>query len=405
MVHVPKTTNLLDAYKVKHRQLNAFPFYDPRYTHHFPPFGFGTVTMMMRDARIRFGLGMIKGPIYSYTKFFTQEESEDMEINQAIIDMEYHYAYKVETDNKDLEKFVLENLNAFWEDGLMKALRCLEWGYSPNQVIYERDERDGSIRYKTLDAFQPLTCKPVSKANKLIGIYIRSTDKFIPLPKSALFVHQREYNNFTGESRLLGAHIPWHETWQLGGARDIRRLWYYKNAYDSGTMYFPEGSVTDDYGNTKSNANIAVEIMEATQTGSYRVLPKPQGNKNDKTWDYESPKANTTPDGILEYPLDLRCEILEGLGIPREVVESNGSSGFGSSSGRNIPRMAFIASLSTIVSEVLTDFNNQILKPLCAINQKKGYYRLVRIIPKRPVKLTEDLSDPSNISAPKQSAT
>lgn len=406
MAHEVKSVDLLQAYKTRYRQLNAFPFHDPRYTHHFPPFGFGTVSMMLRDARIKFGLGMIKGPLYSYTKFFTEEESEDLEINQAIIEMEYHYAYKVEAKSEATEKFIIKNLNRFWEDGLMKALRCIEWGYSPNQVIYKRDPISNLVMYKTMVAYNSIQAKPVSKANEMIGIFIRTTNKFLPFPKAAVFVHQRESNNFTGESRLLGCHIPWHETWQLGGARDIRRLWYYKNAYDSGTMYFPEGSVTDEYGNTKSNADIAVEIMEATQTGSYRVLPKPQGTKNDKTWDYESPKANTTPDGILEYPQDLRCEILEGLGIPREVVESNGSTGFGSSSGRNIPRMAFIASLCTIVSETLTDFRNQILDPLIKANGLDPDYEMSRIIPKRPLDnmMGED-QNPSNVSAPSSSAT
>jgi hypothetical protein len=403
MVHVPKQTDLLAAVKSRHNQLNSFPFYDPRYSHHFPPFGFGTVSMMLRDARISFGLGMIKGPIYSYTKFFTAKESEDLEINQAIIEMEYHYAYKVEAASPDTEKFVIENLNKFWEDGLMKALQCLEWGFSPNQVIYKRDEFTGNIIYNTLDYYSPIHCRPVSKNNELVGVFIRQTNKFIPLPKSCSFVHQREKNNFTGQSRLLGCHIPWHETWQLGGARDIRRLWYYKCAYDAGTLYFPNGSVTDEFGNTKDNAEIAVELMEATQTGSYRVLPKPEGSKNDKTWDFEAPKANTTPDGILEYPQDLRCEVLEGLGIPREVVEANGSSGFGSSSGRNIPRMAFIASLCSIVSETLTDFDKQILRPLVKINGLNPRYKLSRIIPKRPLKI--DNENPSNVSAPSQSAT
>lgn len=375
--------DLLRTYRIKYRQFQTAPYYDPRYAHHFPFFGFGTIQMMLRDSRIRFGLGLLKGPIYAYTKFFSSEEAEDPAINQAIIDLEYFFSHKVECEDKRTEQFILDTLNHFWEDGLTKALLCIEWGYSPNQVIYKRNGK-GEIEYSTLMPYSPLIGRPVTKANKLIGIHLKTTEKYIPIPKSAVFVHQREYSQFTGQSRLLGCHIPWHETWQMGGARDIRRMWYFKNSYDSGTMYFPEGSVTDEHGNTRSNAEVAMEIMDTTQTGSYRVLPKPTGSKNEKSWDYESPKSNTTPDGLLEYPQDLRCEILEGLGIPREVVESNGSSGFGSSSGRKVPMLAYIASLVPVVTETTQDFCNQILNPLLKVNGMNPEYKISRIIPKVP---------------------
>lgn len=395
MAHRNKVVDLLETYKVKYRQLNGMPYYDPRYSHHFPFFGFGTVEMMMRDSRIRFGLGLIKGPIYSYTKFFSTEESNDPQINDAIIDLEYFYSHKVEAADKVVEKFVIDTLNDFWADGLYKALRSIEWGFSPNQVMYHRDPFDGLIKYKTMQSYSPNIARPVTCKDKLIGIHIRDKEKYIPCPKSVVFVHQREYSQFTGQSRLLGCHIPWHETWQMGGARDIRRMWFYKNAYDSGTLYFPEGSVNDpDTGRTVSNLEVALEIMDATQTGSYRVLPKPEGGRNDKTWDFEPPKGATTPDGLMDYPNDLRNEILEGMGIPREVVESNGSTGFGSSSGRKVPMLAYIGSLSPIVTETITDFRQQILNPLLIANGMKPNYRISRIVPKRSVPETNDPNRP-----------
>lgn len=380
-----KTVDLFHTYRVRNRHFHAAPYYDPRYAHHFPFFGFGTVEMMMRDSRIKFALNVIKGPIYAYTKFFSSQDADDPAVNQAIIDLEYYYSHKVSASNQDTEDFILKVLNRFWEDGLTKALKCIEWGYSPNQVVYERDI-DGKVIYKTLMSYSPLVARPVSLKNKLTGIHFKTVNKYIPIPKSSVFVHQREYSQFTGQSRLLGAHIPWHETWQIGGARDIRRIWYYRNSYDSGTLYFPEGSITDEStGETRTNAEIAMEIMEATQTGSYRVLPKPPGSKNtEKSWDYEAPKAHTTPDGILEYPQDLRSEILEGMGIPREVIESAGSSGFGSATGRKVPMLVFISSLMPIVTETLADFRSQILNPLLKANQLSLDYEISRIIPKIP---------------------
>lgn len=383
MAHGNKPVDLLQIYKTRYRQFATVPYYDPRYSHHFPFFGFGTIDMMMRDSRVLFGLGMLKGPIFTYTRFFTKEDLAKPEVNQAIIDRDYFFSYQVDCEDERTRTFILDTLNEFWMNGVAKALKCIEWGYSPCQVIYGRDN-ESIMRYKNLVSYVPNIARPVSKNHELIGIHLKNTDKYIPMPKSCVFIHQREYDQFIGRSKLFACHIPWHETWQLGGARDIRRMWYYRNAYDSGTLYFPEGSITDpDTGEKRSNAELALEIMDATQTGSYRILPKPatSNGKNEKTWDFESPKANTTPDGILEYPKDLRLEILEGLGIPREVVESEGSQGFGSSSGRAVPFMAFIASLQPIVSELLLDFRMQILNPLLLVNDMSPYYKLTRVIP------------------------
>lgn len=404
MAHQQKLVDLLNTFRVKYRQHNIIPFHDPRYSHHFPFFGFNTIELMMRDSRIRFGLNLIKGPIYSYTKFFNSEEAEDPQINDAIIDLEYYYSHKVDSPDKNVEKFVVDTLNAFWTDGLYKALRNIEWGFSPNQVIYERDEFTGLIKYKTMITYSPSIARPVVRKESLIGININSTNCFIPLPKSAVFVHQREHNRFIGLSRLYGAHIPWHEMWNLGGARDIRRIWFFKNAYDSGTLYFPEGSQTDETGRTISNLEVAIEMMDANQTGSYRVLPKPEGGKNDKTWDFEAPKGATTPDGLMDYPKELKLEMLEGMGIPSEVVESSGSTGFGSSSGRKVPMLAYISSLSPIVTETITDAREQIINPLLRANGMKPNYTITRIVPKRSVPEVGGGRTQSSMSKPSDNA-
>ena len=69
--------NLMATYKTRHRQLSVLPYYDPRYSHHFPYFTYGTVDLMLRDSRILYALSLIKGPVHAYTKFFTEEEAEN----------------------------------------------------------------------------------------------------------------------------------------------------------------------------------------------------------------------------------------------------------------------------------------------------------------------------------------
>lgn len=385
-ISVPKkpTVNLLSTVKSRHRQLYALPYYDPRYSHHFPYFSYGTVDLMLRDSRVKYALQLIKGPIYAYTKFFDSEESEDPAIQQAIIDLEYHYSYKIESDNKDVEEFVIKTLNRFWNEGALKALKAIEWGYSPNQVIYKRRE-DGKIEYDRLLNYGVQHVKPVIRNFDTIGIYLKKNNVFIPIPKSFTHVHQREYDSHVGQSRLMGAHIPWHESWNLGGARDIRRNWFFRNSYDGGTLYVPQETIKDeDSGETYTAAELGAKILEDSHTGSYRIFPKPTSatGKNERTWDYEPPKSNTTPQGMLEYVQDLRIEVLEGMGIPPEVVENASSTGLGSASGRKIPLIAFYASLAPISIELIDDVCRQIIDPLLRVNNMYAEYEVSRIIPK-----------------------
>jgi len=375
--------DLLSVVKTRHRQLTTMPYYDPRYSHHFPYFTYGTIDLMLRDSRIRYALSLIKGPIYAYTKFFSQEESEDPAVQQAIIDLEYHYSYKIQAKNPDTEAFIIKTLNRFWNEGALKALEAIDWGYSPNQVIYKRNA-EGKLEYDKLVHYGVHHVKPVSRSHNLTGIYLKKQDRFIPIPKSFLHVHQREHDNFTGRSRLLGAHIPWHENWNLGGARDVRRNWFFKNSYDSGTLYVPQETIVDEDGTEMTSTEVAAKILENSQTGSYRIFPKPASaqGKNERSWDYEAPRSNTTPQGMMEYCQDLRIEILEGMGIPPEVVENPSSTGLGSATGRKVPLIAFYASLAPASIELIDDVCSQIINPLLLVNQMDPDYEVTRIIPK-----------------------
>jgi hypothetical protein len=129
---------------------------------------------------------------------------------------------------------------------------------------------------------------------------------------------------------------------------------------------------------------VAALMMENAQTGSYRIFPKPASaqGKNERTWDYEPPKSNTTPQGMPEYLQDMRIELLEGMGIPPEVVENANSNGLGSASGRKIPLIAFYASLSPISIELIEDVCRQIIDPLLKVNGIPEEYDISRIIPK-----------------------
>lgn len=359
--------------------------FDPRYGHQFPIFTQQVIKTMLLDPRIRYGLALIKGPILSYTKFFTSEEADSPSIHQAIVEMNYHFPYAVKADDPETEEFIIDQLTRFWEVGLSKALTAVEYGYSGSEVRYKTKKYKGKeeVCFDNLFLYPTFLLECITKKGGIVG-FVRNQDRnsYVPIGKGFWHVHQRERNHFYGESGLKGAHIPWHETWMLGGARDIRRTWFFKNAYDGGELYYPDGHFQDASGNVITHEEYALRMLELKRSGSGMVFPSAKGLDGKREWEYVPPKASVTPGGMEEYIKVLRDEELEGLGIPPEVVQSSGSDGLGAATGRLVPFMAFIASLSPIATFVIGDFCEQILDLLLRLRGYEGSYSIRKVVPK-----------------------
>ena len=285
-------------------------------------------------------------------------------------------------------------MNRFWEVGLYKALTSIEYGYSASEVQYRKNE-DGKIEFHNLHLYPHFGTQCVTKQKGIIG-FVRNNDRttYVPLGKGFWTLNRREYNPYYGESTLKGSHIPWHETWMLGGARDIRRTWFFKNAYDGGELYYPEGSFQDEGGNVVTHEEYAIRMLELKRTGSAMAFPSVKDAGGKKQWEYEPPKSGVTPGGLEQYIDLLRDEMLEGMGIPPEIVQSAGNDGMGSATGRMVPLMAFIASLTPIGSHVLGDFCTQVLNTLLVANNMSTNYKIRRIVPKTPQQPGEGTAKP-----------
>jgi hypothetical protein len=337
-----------------------------------PPFNMEVVREMLTDPRVIYGLWLIKGPIFS-----------DAHI-------------KVESQNEDLRQYIIAQINRFWQNSVMKALKAIDWGVSASEVVYR--EKEGRVHFDELRDFHASDVRIVAKEGRTCGITVKNTKSssqvYIGVPKAFVHLHWRERNRFYGLSRLHGAHIPWWEIWSNGGYRDVRRLWFYKNAFEGGTMRHPPGSTTTESGSPKSNRDLARELVEKKRAGGVLTLPNTvAGDKGQYAWEYTPPQPNAAPEGLLEYGQELRDEILEALGIPPEIVSSGGDQGFGSSTGRQVPQMAFYAILQELLQWLVTDLDDFILKPLVDIEFGPGTSDQYELL---PFKLSEDLSQPSN---------
>ena len=360
-----------------------------------PIFSNRVIHDMIPDPRVIFGLMLLKGPINWRTRFFTEEEAETIDIPQLIGELDVKFPYIVKASNPEVEKFVKKTISRFWTTSTNAALRALEWGFSGSESLYE--ESDGKIQFDRLKSLNPPDTKAVTKDGEFVGLTLRNFSRaslindpktvFIGGPKAFWHVHWRERHPYYGLSRLFGAYIPWWEQWSDGGYRDIRRLWFYKNAFEGGIIWHPPGTTRDSNNMIIVNKDYAREIIEKKRTGGVMAFPNsPAETPNGRAWDYDPPTPLPVPAGLLEYGATLRAEILEGMGIPNEVIESPGNQGFGSSAGREVPELAFFAIIQELVQWLVSDVHSQIIKPLLMLNFSDSVD--VEIIP-FPMKTTQ----------------
>lgn len=368
--------------------------YEPAYGHNFPIWRLNLVPTMIRDSRVTYGLQLLKGPIKSFTVFLPEENADSAEVHQTLREQGIQFAYTVKSDDQEVSEFILKTLNRFWENGLEEYLTCIEWGYSCNQIIYKFDTDEKgkpdlkTIEFDKLSWYDPMFVRAITYKHKLIGASIYDTTMnsdpiVLRIPKLLWGVHNKRVNRLFGQSRLYGCFIPWHETWTTGGARDVRRLWFQKNSFDSGEIRFPIGKTTLPDNTEIDNRDLAIKILGNIRSGGGRVLPSDSFSQGkEKQWEYIPPISNVTPQGLMEYPETLRKEILEGLGIPPEVVESDSDGGFGSATGRKVPMTVYYSTLSNIVSDVLNTLTEQCIKYMVELRYGKNIkFSIEKVIP------------------------
>jgi hypothetical protein len=366
--------------------VNNYYSYAP---HQRPVFSRFAIRQMLEDPRICFGLGLIKGPIHAFTKFFTEEEAKNPAVHRWIVESDTSFPYVIKCQDKEVSDFISTTLKRFWQVGAIKALKALEWGYSAAEVVYKMSSGDDGrnkkmIHFDNLLDFNPPDCVAVSQQGGLVGCEINSgnlKEFYLGIPKLFWHIHAREQQKYYGISRLFGAYAAWWEIWTEGGARDIRRLWFYRNAFDGGIMRYPIGYTQLEGGGRVNNRDLAIEMLAKKRAGGYLIFPNQTGADGRQVWDYEPPSSASAPPGMAEYMAFLTNEELEGLGIPPEVIQGGGG-GLGAATGRKIPMVAFYSSLQQIVDFLIGDVRVQMLDFLIRLNFRKlPDYEVVPLIP------------------------
>lgn len=323
------------------------------YLRSVPPFSLHTVQSMLTDAHIVFGLWIIKGPILSNSRFY------------------------IDCQNPEVKEFLVKNITRFWRNGATAALKAVEWGYSVGEVMYR--VREKKIHFDYLRDVHSLDCRALVQYGKVVGSTVRNIrlgnqqhkgKVALTGPHCLWHTQQRHSHPVYGLSRLYGAYFPWIEGWGDGGYRDARRLYFHKYAFDGGTMYHPPGfsklDTPDGSGIAmmRSNKDIAREMLEKKKTGATLTLPNVMID-GQRGWEYEPGSVTAPPSNLFDYGEDLKLEKWEGMGIPPEVAQSEGTGAY---AGRRIPQVAFYAILQEIMYNLIRDFDTQVLRPLVRFN-------------------------------------
>ncbi len=307
------------------------------------------VEAMRRDYQVWLCLMMIKAPI------FTAE-------------------WAIKCDNPVISRFISEQLRSFWRPSIQKILRALEYGYACGELLYKLNKKD-QIVFAGYKEFHPRDVRVLTRGYEYTGIRVKNVeqkgDVNLYPPKGFWFATNREFGGWYGRSWLLNCWEPWYEKRSRDGAIEIRRMWFYKNAYGGGIMRHPNKDYVMPDGTIYPARDLAREQVEKFKTGHVMTLPATKDEKGQYIWDFEPPKMYGEPQGIREYPEELNREISRGLRIPDSVLVDQ--PGTGSYAGRRVPERAFYIQLEQLLAEVIEAIRVQFLNPLVELNFGKDY--------------------------------
>lgn len=331
-----------------------------------PPFGNIFIDRMLLEPKVKMGLRFLKGPIIADTRV------------------------TVKATHPEVQAWMDAQIKRFMGRGMELALSKIERGFSANETVWEKNGK-GIYNFKRLNHIDYRAVEPILKKGRVVGVQVKpdnlisnqddkqneedqierdreSIGEGRPLGgvKKLWTVHGRQFNSIYGRSQLLGSHIPYHELCSVGGIRDGINLWFRKNAFDGGILWVPDGNGKLD-GILVENRTLGQAILNQKRSGGSIVMPSATDDKGNPLWRYEPPSSAEASATLLEWHDKLGHLIWEGMEVPPELSEGSEA---GASNNKRVIQTAFYTLCTSIASNVIHDFNEQCLKPMCRMNFK-----------------------------------
>ncbi len=291
-------------------------------------------------------------------------------------------------ENPEAGQFIHQQCNRFWDRGVPKLQGGYEYGWIGCESLFA--DR-GGLEWDDLAQFSPWDTFILTMEDKPVGVRVKqvqspgaadkgSVDLWMAtkdVPAKALwYAHNPRYNQFYGQSQLLGGWRPWRRLATKGAAETVLDGGFFRLGYAAPLIRYPDedlqvvnpvpGTQLDSQGRPRRPArDIARQISEQMQAGagmgmSSKNYPTELGGG--KMWDVEEWASPFDGSHLIAYIEHLLRRISAGIGVPHELLEAmEGGSGY---SGRAIPVEAWFAVQQKIADAMLRLFVLQVLRPL-----------------------------------------
>lgn len=307
--------------------------------------------------------------------------------------------WTVNCQDQNVANYIDAQYKRIWQHDLDKILTAyFEYGTAAGEVAY-RDldgfwEVDGLHDRHLTDVRAKVSEKRQIHHLEIKGVPKKSGPVELYTPRWWWIARKPRFGAVYGQSRIKGAWEAWQEKSGLKGAKEVRRMYFFKHAFTGGKFWVPIGTLETPDGRIRSCEEYGREILEKMETGGCLVLPNTTDEAGKRQWDHEPAEVGQPITNILDYVTMLNDEILTSMGIPVEIVRA-ASSGSGWS-GRSVPLRNFLTSLDSDVDAIVQMIDRQIVKHLVRANFGQVRYEVV------PVSLLKQAEDQPGAAQPGQ---
>lgn len=324
-----------------------------------PPFDFRAIRAMLIDGEVRLALTMRAAPLCGVEWAYQQGKD---------------WVPGIQARKPEVAAFVARQLRRIWLNHLPAILSAQVWGWSAGEITHRLSSHD-LVEIDRLEPRQAADCRLLVADGQPYGVRIERVKHKghvdLRFPRGWFHAHAPEAGEHYGKSVLLGAYSPWADKCLDGGAQDVRRLFMHKDAYGGTDLGYPVGETyLPGHSEPVPNQHIARQIAEQLTAGGVVTRPSERDENGNEQWPLQRATVPANPQHILKYPQDLDSEIRRGIGIPDDVIDSDGAGG--GWAGKRVPMGAFYASLDFWVREIVGDLTEQVFEPLVLLNWGKA---------------------------------
>jgi hypothetical protein len=254
--------------------------------------------------------------------------------------------FTVKGSSPKVATFVQNTIKRFWRSSLPALLsRFFEYGYAPGGAEYTAIR--GKLRLDEVKAIECRDARPRvfasgSRKGDFAGFDLtnahapgtQSAQSFVSSPHAFWFAGGRRISHFFDRPPLAGLFEPWLRKNGRGGAVQRAELWFRKHSARGMEVRYPPGTSqmgTDENPQEMDNLDIARGIADYHETNSTLCLENTRepGDSGEYEWTVKYAEAQGDVAGFLEQIDKLDAAMVEGAGIPLEVIQgSDSGSGY-----------------------------------------------------------------------------